>query len=119
VRGLNMSAFADDPGHFDRWMHEQAQGEVSETDAGSFATRRLYGRYLLALLYQEMALCGGRVRLGADHVVGMKQIPMGGSWIAPAGAPSTPLAWCWRWEPLGETAGFTSLAVTAELNGRP
>jgi uncharacterized NAD(P)/FAD-binding protein YdhS len=35
VRALNMSAFADDPGHFDRWMHEQAQGEVSETDAGT------------------------------------------------------------------------------------
>jgi hypothetical protein len=61
-----MSAFADDSDHFDRWMHEQAQGEVSETDAGRVATRRLYGRCLRALLYHEMAPSGGQ-DAGADH----------------------------------------------------
>ena len=71
VRSVNMSAFPDDPGHFERWLaHEGAHRakETVSTEAGLFATRRLYGRYLRALLYQEIGASGGRVRLGADDV---------------------------------------------------
>jgi uncharacterized NAD(P)/FAD-binding protein YdhS len=74
VRALNMSALPDDPGHFHRWMTTQIAtqpGEVSETDAGRFATRRLYGRYLRALLYQEISLSGGQVRLSGEDITGM------------------------------------------------
>ena len=74
VRSLNMSALPDDPGHFDRWMTDQSETmpeEVSVTESGRFATRRLYGRYLRALLYQEISQSGGKVRLSTEDVVGM------------------------------------------------
>ncbi len=70
VRTGNMSAMPDDPGHFERWMAGRAArwpDEVHTTAAGTFATRRIYGRYLRALLYEEMSLSGGRVRLSADE----------------------------------------------------
>ena len=71
VRSVNMSALPDDPSHFERWLAAQTQAwpaEVQVTEAGTFATRRLYGRYLRALLHREMTLSGGRVRLCADEV---------------------------------------------------
>ena len=74
VRAANMSALPDDPGHFERWLARQAArwpDEVHATDAGVFATRRLYGRYLRALLYEEMMSSGGRVRLCADSISGL------------------------------------------------
>ena len=74
VRSGNMSALPDDPGHFERWLQGQAAlwpSEVHVTEAGTFATRRLYGRYLRALLYEEMTLSGGRVRLCADDAIGL------------------------------------------------
>lgn len=80
VRSVNMSALPDDPGHFERWLAAQSArlpDEVARTEAGVFATRRLYGRYLRALLYEEMAASGGRVRLGADEVTGLSRIPEG------------------------------------------
>lgn len=78
VRAVNMSAFPADPGHFDRWLGERRQpnqvsAEVQESDAGTFATRRIYGRYLRALLYQEITESGGRVRLAADEVAALEQ----------------------------------------------
>jgi uncharacterized NAD(P)/FAD-binding protein YdhS len=80
VRAKNMSAFPDDPEHFDRWMRDQVArlpNEITVTDTGVFATRRLYGRYLRALLYQEMTASGGRVRLGADEVLELRRVPGG------------------------------------------
>ncbi len=74
VRSVNMSALPDDPGHFERWLGGQAgrwPGEAHATEAGTFASRRLYGRYLRALLYEEMTLSGGRVRLCSDDVLGL------------------------------------------------
>jgi uncharacterized NAD(P)/FAD-binding protein YdhS len=47
VRATNMSAFADDPGHFRRWL--EAEGQASE-ERFYFAPRSLYGRYLGGLL---------------------------------------------------------------------
>ncbi len=78
VRSANMSALPDDPGHFERWLASQAgrwPGEVQVTEAGTFASRRLYGRYLRALLYDEMTLSGGRVRLCSDDVTGLDPTP--------------------------------------------
>ena len=74
VRSATMSALPDDPGHFERWLAREAgrwPGEVRATEAGLFASRRLYGRYLRALLYDEMTLSGGRVRLCSDDVLGL------------------------------------------------
>ncbi len=80
VRAANMSAFPEDPGHFDRWVERESvkfPGELRRTKAGTFATRRFYGRYLRALLFDEMRASGGRVRLIADEVVGLDQLPDG------------------------------------------
>jgi uncharacterized NAD(P)/FAD-binding protein YdhS len=81
VRARNMSALPDDPEHFDRWIAGQAANapqEIRATAAGVFATRRLYGRYLRALLYQEMTQSGGRVQLCADEAVSVT--PEGDGW---------------------------------------
>ncbi|MGI4943187.1 MAG: FAD/NAD(P)-binding protein [Janthinobacterium lividum] len=86
VRSANMSALPDDPGHFERWLASQAgrwPGEVQVTEAGTFASRRLYGRYLRALLYDEMTLSGGRVRLCSDDVTSLDPTgldPAGTGW---------------------------------------
>jgi uncharacterized NAD(P)/FAD-binding protein YdhS len=80
VRAANMSAFPDDPGHFERWVEQAYRNfptEITRTQAGVFATRRLYGKYLRALLYQEMKASGGQVRLLADDVVGLHPVPEG------------------------------------------
>lgn len=49
VRAANMSAFADDPEHFWRWL--VAQGEVGgDDDRFRFIPRGVYGRYLESLI---------------------------------------------------------------------
>jgi uncharacterized NAD(P)/FAD-binding protein YdhS len=70
VRSSNMSALPDVPGHFDAWLaaHPQAAQDIVATEAGTFATRRLYGRYLRDLLRAEMLASGGQVRLSVDEV---------------------------------------------------
>jgi uncharacterized NAD(P)/FAD-binding protein YdhS len=45
VRAGNMSALPDDPGHFVRWLAREGLG-----DAKTFVSRRVYGRYLRAML---------------------------------------------------------------------
>jgi uncharacterized NAD(P)/FAD-binding protein YdhS len=80
VRAANMSALPDDPGHFRRWLDAQAErfpDEIHATEAGVFATRRLYGRYLRGLLHAEMKQSGGRVRLHGDAAVGLERTPTG------------------------------------------
>ena len=48
VRAANMSAFPDDPAHFERWLAtvQGEPGDRHETEAGLFASRQLYARYL-------------------------------------------------------------------------
>jgi uncharacterized NAD(P)/FAD-binding protein YdhS len=58
----SMSAWADDPEHFARWFETQG-GEASD-----FAQRRLFGRYLDAVLEEAMAT--GMVRLVEQKAVG-------------------------------------------------
>ncbi len=80
VPATNMSALPDEPDHFARWLAEQAPHwahEAAVSDAGTFATRRLYGRYLRALLYQERRASAGRLRLGTQDVVEATQVPDG------------------------------------------
>jgi uncharacterized NAD(P)/FAD-binding protein YdhS len=59
VRATNMSALADEPQHFAEWLKNRL-GDTHEglcsTEAGLFATRGLYSRYLRGIL--EAALRG-------------------------------------------------------------
>lgn len=65
VRSGNMSAFPDDPGHFERWL------AAAEPVAGApaFAQRAAYGRYLHGLLAEDMAHAPGRLHLHQDQVL--------------------------------------------------
>jgi len=87
VRAANMSAFPDDPGHFERWIvdiGEQFPAEIHRTEAGIFATRRLYGRYLRGLLYQERKAAGGGVQLIVDDVTALR--PASSGWVLGCGS---------------------------------
>jgi len=57
VRAANMSVFPDDPGHFVRWLAADPgdPGDRHETEAGLFASRQLYARYLCATFDAEGA----------------------------------------------------------------
>lgn len=85
VRAANMSAFPDRPGHFEAWLdalsRDAADPEregVRITEAGSFAARGLYGRYLGQLLQAQLA-SGGAPRLGLvqDAVSDLEPSPAG------------------------------------------
>ena len=50
VRATNMSAFADDPLHFCRWLAENDEDAHGEQPGPlTFAQRRVYGRYIAEL----------------------------------------------------------------------
>ncbi len=56
VRAANMSAFADDPGHFARWLADQADAPSGVQDPEfRFVSRSLYGRYLESLVADRLA----------------------------------------------------------------
>jgi uncharacterized NAD(P)/FAD-binding protein YdhS len=51
VRASNMSAFADQPGHFLAWLAaEEGESGATEANGERFVTRDRYGRYLQSLL---------------------------------------------------------------------
>ncbi|MBU0888932.1 MAG: FAD/NAD(P)-binding protein [Alphaproteobacteria bacterium] len=54
VRAGNMSALADDPGHFVRWLEERLRdgdaGDIEGAGALAFVSRTLYGRYIQDVL---------------------------------------------------------------------
>jgi uncharacterized NAD(P)/FAD-binding protein YdhS len=80
VRAANMGAFADDPGHFERWLKVNAaqwSDEVLRTEAGNFATRRIFGKYLQATLHGEIAASGGNVHLLTGEVLAVEQTENG------------------------------------------
>lgn len=77
VRGANMSAFADDPGHFQRWLTQKTEIVESETAAGMvFAPRKDYGRYIASLID---SFDPERTRLNcvSDEVVSVSSKPEG------------------------------------------
>jgi len=74
VRSTNMSAFPDQPAHFEEWLDGRGAGaEMVTTEAGRFATRRLYGTYLRALLFEALQRAPGRLRLQTTAVEGISQ----------------------------------------------
>ena len=94
VRAANMSAFPDQPKHFVQWLDRQdarAAAEVAISDAGRFATRRLYGRYLRALLFETLQRAPGRLRLQTTAVEGISSTP-GGYRLLGAGGRTTDVA---------------------------
>lgn len=71
VRAANMSAFPHDPGHFERWLShapEIAHADIVPTEAGIFAARRLYGRYLQETLAATRQRGHGEVELVEDEI---------------------------------------------------
>jgi uncharacterized NAD(P)/FAD-binding protein YdhS len=68
ARASNMSAFADDPEHFVRWI--KANGIEAEDASTHFAPRRLYGEYLEELLRSSTGEgSASRVRIVAGSCV--------------------------------------------------
>src|SRR5271154_1787671 len=60
VRAANMSAFADDPGHFARWLSTEASAPAASEDSEfRFVSRGLYGRYLESLVLERLGPKGG------------------------------------------------------------
>lgn len=64
VRASNMSAFPDDPGHFQRWM-----GFDTQEQANRFAPRLAYGQYLRELLMDALTKAPDRIRIIASEVI--------------------------------------------------
>lgn len=66
VGALNMSAYAEEPDHFWRWL--VARGEARDpSDPFCFASRRTYGRYLEDLAQPSLHESGPFVRLRLVH----------------------------------------------------
>jgi uncharacterized NAD(P)/FAD-binding protein YdhS len=56
VRAANMSAFADDPDHFARWLWTQVDVPHFGADPEfRFVSRSLYGRYLESLVLDRLS----------------------------------------------------------------
>ena len=60
VRAANMSAFADDPGHFARWLSTQRDAPAAADPEFRFVSRGLYGRYLESLIREHPDAPEGR-----------------------------------------------------------
>lgn len=69
----NMSALADDPGHFVRFCQEVDPA----FNAGSFVSRRLYGDYLQATLEEAIAACSVQVERLCAEVTAVRRVGPG------------------------------------------
>ena len=67
----SMSAWAGNPDHFSAWFETQGG------DAGGFAQRRLFGRYVDSVLQE--AVSSGRVRIVERRAIAAK--PVGEGWV--------------------------------------
>jgi uncharacterized NAD(P)/FAD-binding protein YdhS len=88
VRAANMSAFADDPGHFLRWL------EVEDPAAGGgggngfqFLPRGLYGRYLESLLLSHRGAESRALTIIHDAAAALNVTPSGVEVTLEAGKP--------------------------------
>lgn len=69
VRAAAMSAFPDDPGHFERWAH--ARG--ASVNGAEFLPRGLYGDYLAEIVERER----DRLEILADEAVDLEETGVG------------------------------------------
>lgn len=72
VRAGGMSAYADDPGHFARWLEALNGG-----DAATFAPRIRYADYVQEQLRDAVASSPGRFELIEEHAADVETIPGG------------------------------------------
>ncbi len=82
VRAANMSAFPDRPAHFQDWLDTvrwECPEQIRETDAGLFASRGLYRRYLCSLLDRAAAGAPGRLRKLHAEIVDVERD--GAGWL--------------------------------------
>jgi uncharacterized NAD(P)/FAD-binding protein YdhS len=93
VRIENMSAFADEPDHFARWLAALPDAERSAAGergfAGTFIRRQVYGAYITHLLEDSITRLGGgrNLYLITDEATGLR--PIGGAFrLATAGGRS-------------------------------
>lgn len=75
VPARGMSAFADDPDHFWRWL--QARNYPAPDGSWVFVPRRLYGTYLEHVLAQAGQARPGRLVIRAEEVVAVRETPQG------------------------------------------
>jgi uncharacterized NAD(P)/FAD-binding protein YdhS len=76
VRAANMSAFPDQPDHFENWLAtapDNTSGQALRTEAGLFVSRGLYGGYLCDLLDRAVAGAAGRLRKLPAEVVDIER----------------------------------------------
>lgn len=87
VRAANMSAFADDPGHFARWLATQADAPPSGDDPEfRFVSRSVYGRYLESLVVERLS--GPRaLTLVRDRALAARVTPDGVEIALAGGSP--------------------------------
>lgn len=89
VRATNMSALADEPGHFVEWL--KAQGVASSDFTGVYAPRAVYGEYLEATL-RELDAPSPSSRLRIVHETCLAVVPHAGSVEAHLGDGSSLVA---------------------------
>jgi uncharacterized NAD(P)/FAD-binding protein YdhS len=82
VPAPNMSAFADDPEHFWRWL--TARGLVAADERQAFVARRHYGAYLAEVI--EAAGKTGRLTVVADVAVEVREAEAGVTIVLGSGA---------------------------------
>ncbi len=82
VRAENMSAFPDQPGHFQAWL----AGREGSREHQGFVSRGCYGDYLQAQLVDAMASAGpGRLPLEAEEIIALQMAAHGGTALGHAG----------------------------------
>lgn len=75
VPARGMSAFADDPEHFWRWLQKREPGK--HPSSWTFVPRRLYGAYLEDVLHEAGERLHGRLRVLSEEVEALKETSRG------------------------------------------
>lgn len=75
VPARGMSAFADDPDHFWRWLQRREPG--SHAHSWVFVPRRLYGTYLEDVLREAGERIPGRLRVLTEEVEAVRETAIG------------------------------------------